>query len=312
VLSVPLHGLERPEEGELVVAPEIAGPGAWSGAPSVVMVGDSLFYLAYRVRMPLGQGRGVSNVIARSSDGVHFEPVTVLRKDRFGAESLERPALVRTEDGRWRLFVSCAIPGSKRWRIVVVEAAEPEDLGDPDRSSVRAVLAEYADRAVKDPVVVHAGGTWHMWVCVHPLDDPGATDRMRTDYGTSTDGLNWTLLRTALAPRHGQWDSRGARITAVVLGADGRPTAAYYDGRSTAEENWEERVGFAVPMVGEPGAFVALGARPIGQSPYGAQGLRYLNVIARPDGTSRLYYEMTRADGAHELRTCVQTAASAF
>ncbi len=37
--------------------------------------------------------------------------------------------------------------------------------------------------------------------------------------------------------------------------------------------------------------------------PHGAGGLRYLSVVAAPGGGWRLFYEVTRADGAHELRT---------
>jgi hypothetical protein len=54
--------------------------------------------------------------------------VAVLDKDRFGAESLERPALALTRDGRWRLYVSCATPGGKHWRIDLLEAGAPDGL----------------------------------------------------------------------------------------------------------------------------------------------------------------------------------------
>ena len=49
-------------------------------------------HLAYRVRRPVEQGRGVDVVVARSEDQVTFEPVVTISKDLVGAESLERPA----------------------------------------------------------------------------------------------------------------------------------------------------------------------------------------------------------------------------
>jgi hypothetical protein len=150
---------------------------------------------------------------------------------------------------------------------------------------------------VKDPVVHPPSGAspWRAWVCCHPLDEPGAEDRMSTRLATSDDGLNWRMGPVVLAGRAGEWDARGARATAVAPDA----SWAFYDGRATAEENFEERTGWAAAQ--SDGTFHASGG-PIG-SPYGRRGLRYADAITLPDGSFRLYYEAARPDGAHELRT---------
>ena len=76
---------------------------------------------------------------------------------------------------------------------------------------------------------------------------------------------------------------------------------AYYDGRATFGENWEERTGVAVHA--RSGSFEAVGADPSAVSPHGRGGLRYVSVVALPDGAYRLYFEATRADGAHDPLT---------
>ncbi len=96
----------------------------WAGAPSAVCSGGAI-YLAYRLRRPIGQGRGYAVMVARSTDGEHFETMVTVTKEQLSAESLERPALVVTEEGTWRLYVSCATPGTKHWRVEVIEAAGP-------------------------------------------------------------------------------------------------------------------------------------------------------------------------------------------
>ena len=286
-------------EAEVVLAPEDPRPGAWVGGPSAQLV-DGTWWLAYRLRRPVGEGRGFGNVVARSDDGVRFSPVVELAKDAFGAESLERPALVHTPDGRWRLYVSCATPGTKHWRVDLLEAASVEGLAT---AVPRTVLPGSDTTAVKDPVIRHDGGQWHLWASVHPLDDPDATDRMTTEHATSRDGIDWTWRRTALAGTEGSWDARGVRFATVVL--DGSRTWALYDGRATAAENWEERTGLAVA---EDGRFTAVGNEPLLQSPHPPFGLRYCDVVPLPDGGARWFYEATRADGAHELRTVLLRA----
>jgi hypothetical protein len=229
---------------------------------------------------------------------VHFETLCAIGSDEVGAESLERPGLVRDRSGRWRLYLSCATPGTKHWRIELLEAAHPAEF---DAGKRVVVLPGDAKTGVKDPVI-RLNGSWQLWACCHPLADPAEADQMVTDYATSSDGLDWTWHGTALIGRPGHWDARGTRISAVVQ--DGDSLVAFYDGRASVAENYEERTGIAT---GDgPVSLTALGTDPAAESPYAGKGLRYLDFVELPGGGRRLYYEMTRPDGAHELRTEVR------
>jgi hypothetical protein len=268
----------------VVVVPAPApGPGNWVGAPSAVVDEDGGFVIAYRLRT--AQERGGAVHIARSADGETVTPLVTLDKDRFGAESLERPALVRTDTGAWRLYVSCATPGSKHWRIDVLESV---DLAGLQTAGHRTAFPGDELTGVKDPVIRRIHGAWGAWVCCHPLEEPGEEDRMITRYATSPDGLEWQWQETVLTGRPGTWDARGARVTAIL--PDGSAT---YDGRASKEQNFAEHTGRAR----------ARGCRllPLDEGP--VSSARYLDVVALGTTDHRLYYEAPLPDGSHELRT---------
>jgi hypothetical protein len=270
--------------GVVAVAAPGTGRGYWAGASSTVLDRDGTFVMAYRTRLG-DQARG-STVVARSADGERFETVASLPQERFGAASMERPALVRTLDGRWRLYVCCATPGSKHWWIDVLEADEPAGFADAD---ARTVFPGDDRTGVKDPIVRPTPDGWEAWICCHPLDVPDEEDRMSTAYATSRDGLDWTWRGTVLRGRPGRWDARGARLTVVM--PDGR---AAYDGRATKEENWFERTGLARRV--DDRGFEALGTEAVAD-------VRYLDVVPLPDGGHRIFYEARLPDESHELRT---------
>ena len=113
---------------------------------------------------------------------------------------------------------------------------------------------------------------------------------MTTAYATSADGVGWSWHGAVLAGRPGKWDARGARVTAVLDGG-----AVTYDGRATKEENFSERTGLA-RLAGPDGTLAPEGDGPVAD-------VRYLDVVALPEGGYRLWYEAPLPDGSHELRT---------
>jgi hypothetical protein len=278
-----VSGFPLPGAGAVAVPAPGAGPGYWAGAPCAVLDDDGGFVLAYRIRN--GHDGNDQTVVARSADGERLTTVGTLDESDFGAMGMERPALARTDDGRWRLWVCAATPDSAHWWIDVLEADAPEDLA---AAEPRPAFPGDERIGVKDPVVRRFDGGWQAWICCHLLDEAGEEDRMNTAYATSADGLEWDWHGTVLEGRLGRWDARGARLTSVL--ADGR---ACYDGRATQEENWFEQTGLARRD----------GARVVHDNDAPAADVRYLEVLPLPGGGHRIWYEARLPDESHELRT---------
>ena len=284
-----MNDFPLPATAEALVAVPAPGSGVgyWAGSSSAALDEDGTLVIAYRVRTG-ERGRG-STVVARSDDGERFTTVVTIDQARFGAQSMERPALVRTDEGRWRVYVCSASPApSKHWWIDVLEADDPADFATAD---ARTVFPGDEQTGVKDPLVQRTtDGGWQAWICCHPLDEPDEEYRMTTAYATSRDGLEWEWQGAVLRGRPGMWDARGARVTTVL--PDGR---AAYDGRATKEENWFEHAGLA-RLTGGNGELEQTNEEP-------AADVRYLDVLPPPDGGYRIYYEARLPDESHALRT---------
>ena len=273
--------LPRWENSEPVLHAE-HGTGNWIGAASALIHGDYI-YLAYRDRHPVDKGRGNRVYVARSpiEDGIHFDVLCAIDKADMDAESLERPALDVTPDGDWDLYLSCATFNSKHWRIERLRAGRPEDFSASTRQVVFPGSREFG---IKDPVLVR-GQDLRVWATLHPLTEgDDNADKM-----TSVDALSGA---TVMVPEPGTWYSRGTRLTAVV------GEHAYFDGRASAAENFEERTGLAR----WDGSRYIAEAGPA-SSPFGGGALRYVSVIVLPGGKQRLYYECATEYDSHELRT---------
>ena len=155
-----LIALPALDEAQVVVPAPGAGPGNWAGAASAVLV-DGTFWLTWRERRPLTDGRGVAVHVARSSDGVHFAEVASVRREDFGAESFERPVLVPVPGIGWRLYLSCATPASKHWWVDSLTAPTVDAIAAGRR---QVVLAGEERTAVKDPGIRPTPDVWDMWV----------------------------------------------------------------------------------------------------------------------------------------------------
>ena len=293
-----------PERGRPIVAPSCAGPGCWAGAPGAYRDGRDT-YLVYRMRRPQ-PGRGYELRIAASHDGLRYETVLSMSKERFDAESIERCALVRAGE-TWRLYASFVRRRDRRWCVGLVEASAVDAFEPADVVIVLDPL-DIGLAAVKDPWLRRDGGRWLMFVscgtlpespdpALHSTGDALSTGRTLSVSGvaTSVDGRRWTWEGPTLWPSESGWDSFTARLTTAVPDGDG--WLGLYDGSASIAENYEERCGLARSRDLRSWESVSTVGPSIGTA-RGPGGVRYVDITTAGD----VFYEYTRLDGAHELR----------
>ncbi|SEG99955.1 hypothetical protein SAMN05444920_114231 [Nonomuraea solani] len=302
-----------PLAGTVVLAPEKDEEGYWAGSPGVLHDGER-FWLTYRRRRPRGERaeRGWWCAVAVSDDGVEFTDVWSVHKDELKTSSMERFRLTRADDGGFRLYVSYVDPADSRWRIDALAAGHPSEF---DLGTAAPVLtaASTGTEGVKDPYALRAGPVTYLFASYaepRPDLDPGAhatADVYNVGATTHPTGLATSLDDGATFTWQGRvldvgtgWDRYQARLNSVVPIPGGAGYVGFYDGSASHEENYEERCGIAVSSDLFTWRRLS-GERPWVTSPHRGGSVRYLDALLIEDRWW-LYYEMTRADGAHELR----------
>jgi len=297
-----------PSEGVTVVEPEGEGYGYWVGGHNVVYDPDEhKFYLYYRIRHPLGKGRGGKCCVAESSDGVQFRCIWEATKEQLHAQSIEAGSLIQDpETGRWRLYVSYQVLGGTAWRVDVLEANKPAEF---DAWHHRTVMdpQDYGVSFIKDPKVYIVGGLYTVFACVSPQrrweeNEAGWRHPLGMDSTailTSPDGLyfgNFKYVFESGSGPQGEWGHFRARINSVIY----LPPVyiGFFDGGTTSYDNYGEWCGIATSHDLERWTRVSTD-RPWIRSAHGC--IRYMDALVVEDAVW-YYYEWTREDGSHELR----------
>lgn len=304
-----------PTIGRTVRAPLGQGPGWWAGGVSAMFDPTSRqYYIYYRMRKPRELGRGVDCRIAVSDDGVSFRDIWQATKEELNTQSMEKACLFKAADRAWRLYLSLVGPDG-RWRIEMVEAEKPDAFSVSERIPILDADTCRAE-GVKDPHIYSLAGLLHMIVSYAPRPADAAQQTAQSMHGTgdvyntgivkshsglaiSGNGLDWEWLGDILSPPSSGWDQYCTRINSVVRA--GPVWVGLYDGCASVEENYEEKAGLCVShdfrswhRVTTDGPFVL--------SEHGSRSIRYIDVVPT-ESHLRYYYEWTRPDGSHELRT---------
>jgi hypothetical protein len=301
-----------PDLGPSIVvrAPERPEPGWWVGAPAVLRDGPR-FWLTYRERRPRGASseRGWRCAIASSHDGIRFDDVWEVRKDELETPSMERFDLVRSGAG-FTLYLSFVDPADGRWRIDAVDAPEPARFDVATRRPIATAMSTGTE-GVKDPVLVRANRVEYLFASYAaarpdlPPDAHRTADIYNVGVTTHPSGLATRAAAGDPFAWRGEvlgvgtgWDRYQARLGSVVPFDGG--WLGTYDGSASHTENYEERCGLAVSSDLHHWERRTTGA-PWLIGPGKSGSVRYVD-LHEIDNSWWSWAEVTRPDGAHELR----------
>lgn len=301
-----------PKDGATIITPNGGGRGNWVGGLSALH-DKGTFYLFYRERRPIGEGRGWRCHIAESTDGLSFTTAWIATKEDLNAESIEAGALVKSLDGKLRLYVSYVDLDDRRWKIAMIEGETPADFSASKRIVV--LTGDEADsEGVKDPYVAIVGGRYYMFIHYAPrsLQPIGATEeelhgtgnifatgkgRGSSGLAVSNDGIHFDWVGDVVPPGDG-WDEKLTRVDTMVYIPP--VFTVFYSARPNVDVTYEDNTGVAVSL--DLVNFHKLTPdEPALVSPWGTGALRYMDAVQLGDEIW-YYYECSREDEAHEIR----------
>lgn len=298
-----------PAAGTVVREPAGTGYGFWAGGHKVSYDHTTGWYvLFYRLRAPLELGRGGVCRVAVGHDGIHFDDVWEATKEQLVAHSIEAGHCVRHDDREWRLYISYEYAGpAPHWRVDVLRGPSPSELEIQSRRTVLLPF-DYGLRSLKDPWVIRTdSGGYRVYVCG---DAPGRAERDGDTVraramdaslvAESDDGLVFPSVRYVyVAPADDSWHGRRGRVNGLFRWGDG--WAGAFDGGRTHYDNFEEQCGLVTSADGLTIDRVETES-PWVMSPNASGCVRYAWGL-RVGQRLHWYYEFTRPDGAHDLRT---------
>jgi hypothetical protein len=299
--------------GAVVREPVAPGNGYWAGAPGAFYAADEkAWYLTYRIRRPRGvePDRGGEARICRSTDLKNWEDIWSVNKSQYNSASIERSAIRKGADGTWRYFTSYVDPSDGRWCTDLISARDPRKFDTATRKSIFKAKPLGLE-GVKDPFIYEHSGTFYMFLSIalpttktsdksHSTLDIYNTGECVSATGLATSkGLdNWKWEGVVLKPDATGWDCYCRRINSVVSVNGG--FVAFYDGSAGHHENYEEKTGIATSTDLKQWK-VQTPQGPQYTSPHASKSLRYIDAH-EVGGTTHIFYEMVRADAAHDLR----------
>ncbi|MBI3973413.1 MAG: hypothetical protein HY332_19245 [Chloroflexi bacterium] len=307
-----------PDAGNVVAEPPGGGYGYWAGAPSAVYDPESdRFYCYYRLRWPLSDRRGgVCRVVASRDPDVpaaEWELVWEATREQFGANSIERSALIRDPfSGEWRLYVSSetAQPYDRNpatWRVDLLQARSVSAF-EPRERRIVMDAAMYGFSHVKDPVVLVAGGEYLVltsvaWRDQHlGPDDAGVVSsrgRGMIALHRSLDGIDFPTAQVVAEPGPQGWGGINVRPAALVYVAP--CWTLLFDEGTTRADSYDEQTHLAVSDDLRTFRRLRPSHAPWVRSSYATGSVRYVDVVLAGD-TAHYFYEYAREDRAHELR----------